>query len=100
MKKSVSDNILDFFKQHSQEEFASGTLEKMGFAGKDGISATGSTISRKCRNLAESGLLKVRHADHNGHSYYSLNTEKVKPRMRQIVIQLPDNTVRVEYQPL
>lgn len=100
MKRTVSDNILEFFKLHSQEEFAGGALEKMGFAGKDGVHATGSTITRKLRKLEEKGSLKVRHGDSNNHSYYSLNTDVVKPRMRQLVEQMPDNTVRISYVPL
>lgn len=98
MKKSVEDNLIDFFRQNSAQEFAGGALEKMGFTGTNGKAATGSTITRKLRKLAEQGKLKVTHGAHN-HSYYSLNVEVVKPKMKQVVIQLPDNTVRIAYEP-
>ncbi len=105
MKKSVEDNLIDFFRLHSREEFASGALEKIGFTGKNGKVATGSTVSRKLRGLAmdkEDGTkppLKVTYQGPTSHAHYSLNTEVVKPKMRQIKTDLPDGSARLEYVP-
>lgn len=99
MKKSVEQNLLAFFKENHSQEFAGGALELMDFKGTNGKKATGSTITRKLRLMTEQGLLKVTHGALN-HSFYSLNTEKVKPNLKQVVIQLPDNTVRISYVPV
>lgn len=99
MKKNVSENILAFFKENHSQEFAGGALELMDFRGTTGEKATGSTITRKLRKLTEQGLLKVTHGAHN-HSYYSLNKETVKPKMRQIVQYVDDHTVRITEVPV
>lgn len=99
MKRTVSENILAFFKENHSQSFASGALEQMDFRGTNDKKATGSTITRKLRGLAEQGALKVEYGNSNRHAYYRLNTEVIKPKMRQFVTQLPSGSVRIEYVP-
>lgn len=99
MKRTVSENILAFFKENHSQSFASGALEQMDFRGTNDKKATGSTITRKLRGLAEQGALKVEYGTQH-HAFYSLNTEVVKPKMRQIKTDLPDGSARIEYVPV
>lgn len=60
----------------------SGAIEEWGVLG-----ATGSTITRKLRLLAESGYLEVKHID--GHSHYKANRVKKAPQTPLIASEKP-----------
>lgn len=96
--KSVEQNLLAFFKENHSRSFPSGELEKLGFTGTNGKIATGSTVTRKLRNLAEDGSLKVEYGAQH-HAHYSLNTEVVQPKLRQVIEYTKEGTVKINYLP-
>lgn len=95
MRKSAEDKLLMFFRENSNKEFASGEIQRMSFTNKNGTLATPRSLVRRMQELCESGAL--RNVGDSKSARYILNTDVVQPKMRQIVEQMPDNTVRISY---
>lgn len=98
MTKSAEDKILDFFKTHSGQVWDSGDLQRMTFTNKNGTLAKPKSISRRLQELCEEN--KIVNVGDAKSAKYSLNVEVVKPKMRQVITRLDDDTVRVEYVPV
>jgi translation elongation factor EF-Tu-like GTPase len=96
--KSVEDSLLDFFREHSTEKYASGELQRMSWLNKNGTVATPRSVVRRLQELAEAG--KITNVGTMQHAVYSLNAEVVKPKMKQVVSYTPEGTIRVSYVPV
>lgn len=97
MKKSAEDKLLMFFRENSNKEFASGEIQRMSFSNKNGTLATPRSLVRRMQELCEEG--KILNVGTDKGAVYKLNTGVVQPRMKQVVEQMPDNTVRITYVP-
>lgn len=101
MKKSVETQLMDFLKSN-YAWFSSGELQRRAWENKDGTLATPRSIVRRleentCTELNPTGILDVEYGN-KGAAVYRIKQEHRK--MRQVITQLPDNTVRITYQPI
>lgn len=101
MKKSAETQMLDFLKANPAW-WASGQLQKMGFKNKDGTEATPRSLVRRleentCTPDNPHGILEVHYGNKN-HASYRIKEAFVKKK--QVVTQLPNGAVKVEYVPV
>lgn len=100
MKKSVETQLIDFLKSNYQW-FSSGDLQRRPWFNKDGTLATPRSIVRRLEENTyteqnPTGILEVDYGN-KGAAQYRIKQEHRK--MRQIKIDLPDGSARLEYKP-
>lgn len=95
--KSVEQNILDFFRSNPTQVYDSGDLQRMSWFNKNGTLAKPKSVSRRLQELAEASSI-VNVGDSKS-AKYSLNVQKVQPKMRQKV-EFINGEARITYEPV
>src|SRR5438477_9232929 len=75
---------------------ASAAIQRMEWRDHRGKLASASNVSRRLREMANDGKLLVEYR--TNHAYYSI-AEAARPK-RQVVVHLPDGSVRIFYEPI
>ena len=98
MKKSVEQQLIDFLREN-YIWFSSGDLQRKVWLNKDGTTATPRSIVRRLEENAEGehAVLEVSYGNKGAASY---RIKEQHRKTRQIVQQLPNGSVKVEYVPI
>lgn len=95
--KSVEQNILEFFRTHSEQVWNSGDLQRMTWFNKNGTIATPRSVVRRLQELAEAG--KIVNLGDLKSARYQLNTGVIQPKLRQVIEYTKEGTVKINYVP-